>query len=67
MPVLRISANSPEEACEKAARQVQLGATQRLSAEPADEVDARNQALDLTAHSMNSDDAGETDPGERPV
>ena len=49
MAVARIQAASPEEACQLAAGQVTLEGNQRLSAEPADLVDAREHDLNRTA------------------
>jgi hypothetical protein len=47
MPVARLHANSPEEACRLAAADIALREHQHLSAEPADEVDAREAKLNL--------------------
>ena len=52
MPVLRIEADSPEDACRRAAAQVTLQPDQRLSAEPADEADARENNLNLKAEAL---------------
>jgi hypothetical protein len=49
MPVLRVQAQSPEEAVRRAAKQVSVGAGQRLTAEPAAGVDAKENDLDLNA------------------
>ena len=49
MAVARLLADTAEEACRLASRNVTLTAQQRLTAEPADEVDAREQALNRTA------------------
>jgi hypothetical protein len=49
MAVARLLADSAEEACRLAYRNVALTAPQHLTAEPADEVDAREQALNRTA------------------
>ena len=49
MAVARVEAVSPEEACEQASKQVTLLANQHLSAEPAAEVDAKEQALNQPA------------------
>jgi hypothetical protein len=49
MAVARVQADSPEEACRLAAGQVTLAANQRLSAEPADLVDAKEHDLNRTA------------------
>jgi hypothetical protein len=48
MPVLRIMADSPEEACRKAAQQVPLAANQHLTAEPASVADAREHSLNVS-------------------
>jgi hypothetical protein len=53
MPVLRIQADSPEEACRLAQPQVTLEAGQHLAAEPADEVDARENNLNLKAEALS--------------
>jgi len=52
MPVLRIEADGPEDACRRAADQVTLQSEQHLSAEPADEVDARENNLNLKAEAL---------------
>ncbi|HTU93958.1 MAG TPA: hypothetical protein VMF69_28015 [Gemmataceae bacterium] len=52
MPVARIEANDPEDACRRAMGQVTLQAKQYLSAEPADEVDARENNLNLKAEAL---------------
>jgi hypothetical protein len=52
MCVARVEADSPEEACRLALRQVSLQGGQRLSAEPADEVDAREEALNLKGEAL---------------
>jgi hypothetical protein len=49
MAVARVEANSPEEACRIAAGQVALAGNHRLSAEPAEQVDAREWEMNLTA------------------
>jgi len=49
MAVARIEASSPEEACRLASRQVTLMAGQTLSAEPAVDVDAREELLNRKA------------------
>lgn len=53
MPVARIDADGPEEACRLARRRVTLTADQHLSAEPADEVDARVTNLNLKAEALH--------------
>jgi len=52
MPVLRLRADSPEEACRLAESQVSLLEGQSLSAEPADVVDAKVNNLDLKAEAL---------------
>jgi hypothetical protein len=52
MPVARVDAGSPEEACRLAARDVTLVEGQYLSAAPADEVDARVNDLGLKAEAI---------------
>jgi len=52
MPVARVVAGSPEEACRLAFREVNLASGQTLSAEPADVVDARVNNLDLKAEAL---------------
>jgi hypothetical protein len=54
MPVLRLEADSAEDACRRAARQVTLAAGQHLSAEPADEADAREELLNRTARASGA-------------
>jgi hypothetical protein len=49
MPVARVQANNPEEACRLAAAQVTLEGNQRLTAEPADAVDTKEWQRNLTA------------------
>jgi hypothetical protein len=44
-PVARLSARSADEACEKARKSVTLSGGQRLSAEPAEKVDAKEADL----------------------
>ena len=51
-PVLRVEADSPEEACRLAARSVTVQAGQYLSAEPASEVDAHEANLNLKAEAL---------------
>jgi hypothetical protein len=46
MAVLRVEADSPEEACRLAARNVRVEPNQHLSAEPADVVDAHAGDID---------------------
>jgi hypothetical protein len=50
--VARVEADSPEEACRKAAPQVTLGAGQHLSAEPAEPVDAHEADLNKTSRAI---------------
>ena len=52
MPVLRIEADSAEQACQLAVARVTLHENQTLSAESADEVDARENNLNLKAESL---------------
>jgi hypothetical protein len=54
MPVARVAAGSAEEACRLAAPRVTLHANQHLSAEPADEVDSRENNLNRTARSLSA-------------
>lgn len=60
MPVARVSAKGPEDACRRASGQVTVQPNQYLSAEPADEVDAREHNLNLRAEALEdrSDDWG---------
>jgi hypothetical protein len=55
-PVARLSAATAEEACRLAAQSVPVAPNQQLSAEPADEVDAREHALDLAARGVEGVD-----------
>jgi len=57
MPVLRLEADRPEEACRKAAGRVSLFAGQWLSAEPADVVDAQVNNLALKAEALGPAEA----------
>jgi hypothetical protein len=52
MPVARIEAKNPQEACRLAREQVTLHENQHLSAEPAAEVDARENNLNLRAEAL---------------
>ena len=52
MPVARLEADSPEDACRLARARVTLHDNQYLSAEPADEVDARENNLNLKAEAL---------------
>jgi hypothetical protein len=52
MPVLRVQADSPEEACRLAAQSVRVEPGQRLSAEPADAVDAHENDIDRKAEAL---------------
>jgi hypothetical protein len=52
-PVARVFADGPEAACQLAARQVTLLGGQTLSAEPADEVDAKVHDLSLEAEALS--------------
>jgi hypothetical protein len=56
MPVLRVQADSPEEACRLARGQVTLFEGQTLSAEPADVVDAQVNNLDLKAEALEREE-----------
>jgi hypothetical protein len=56
MPVARVEAGSPEEACRLAARQVTLQPGQSLSAEPAALVDAQVNNLDLKAEALQREE-----------
>lgn len=53
MPVARIEAQSPEDACKQSLQQVTVLANQYLTAEPADEVDARENNLNLKAEALD--------------
>jgi hypothetical protein len=59
MAVARVEADSPEEACRTAAPDVTLFANQCLSAEPADEVDARENELNLKAEALEGSESQE--------
>jgi len=52
MPVLRVEAGSAEEACALAARQVPVSDGQRLSAEPAEVEDTREDNRNLRAEAL---------------
>jgi hypothetical protein len=52
MPVLRVEAGSAEQACQIARKQVTLFEGQRLSAEPAAEIDAEVNNLGLKAEAL---------------
>jgi hypothetical protein len=52
MPVARLEAASAEEACRLATPRVTLRTNQSLSAEPAEEVDARENNLNLKAEAL---------------
>lgn len=52
MPVARLEATNPEDACCRARQQVTIYPNQCLSAEPADEVDARENNLNLRAEAL---------------
>src|SRR4051794_27411774 len=52
MAVLRLTAAGPEEACRLARERVSVEAGQRLSAEPAELVDAREDNLNLRAEAL---------------
>ena len=53
MPVLRVEAEGPDDACRRALEQVTLQPDQHLTAEPADEVDARENNLNLKAEALD--------------
>jgi len=55
MPVLRLDADSPEDACRRAAQSVPVAAGQYLSAEPAEAVDAHEAELNRKAASLETD------------
>jgi hypothetical protein len=55
MPVLRLDADSPEDACRRAAQSVSVAAGQYLSAEPAERVDAHEAELNRKAESLETD------------
>jgi hypothetical protein len=59
MPVARIVAASPEEACQIASRSVSVAANQRLTAEPADLADAKEQALNVTPRAVLEEEGPE--------
>jgi hypothetical protein len=59
MAVARVESADAEEACRLAAPQVTVAAGQRLSAEPADELDATEAEMNRTARTMGSPPAGE--------
>ncbi len=52
MAVARVQADSAEEACRLASARVTLHNNQHLTAEPADEVDARENNLNLKAEAL---------------
>jgi len=52
MPVARIQANSPEDACQRSLPQVTVLANQHLTAEPASDVDAHENNLNLRAEAL---------------
>ncbi|HZV07187.1 MAG TPA: hypothetical protein VE999_19045 [Gemmataceae bacterium] len=52
MPVARLDAHDPDDACRRARTQVTVHDNQYLSAEPADEVDAREHNLNLRAEAL---------------
>ncbi len=54
MAVLRVQAESPEQACQLARARVSLHEKQTLSAEPAAEVDARENNLNLRVEALES-------------
>jgi hypothetical protein len=54
MPVLRVDADSPEDACRRAARRVSVEAGQRLSAELAERVDAHEADLNRKVEALET-------------
>jgi hypothetical protein len=52
MAVARIEADSPEDACRRAKARVILHENQHLTAEPAEEVDAHENNLNLRAEAL---------------
>jgi hypothetical protein len=52
MPVARVEAESPDDACRRALEGVTVCPGQHLSAESADEVDARENNLNLKAEAL---------------
>jgi hypothetical protein len=56
MPVLRVEAGSPAEACRLAAKRVALVAGQRLSAEPAGPIDAQENNLALKPEALSGNE-----------
>jgi hypothetical protein len=56
MSVLRIMADSPEEACRLAAQQVPLAPNQRLTAVLASEVDAQEESLNISPRALPEDE-----------
>jgi hypothetical protein len=52
MPVLRVQAKNPEEAVQLAAKHVSVGSGQRLTAELAAWLDAKENNLDLKAEAL---------------
>jgi hypothetical protein len=56
MPVLRVEADSPEDAIRRARDQVTVFDNQHLSAEPADEVDAVVNNLALKAEALEREE-----------
>jgi hypothetical protein len=58
MPVARIEAKDPDDACRQARGRVTLHDNQYLSAEPAEEVDARENNLNLRAETLEHPPVG---------
>lgn len=52
MAVARVQADSPEEACRQAAANVTLKNNQRLTAEPAEVVDAKENQMNLKTEAV---------------
>lgn len=63
MPVARIEAIGPEDACRRAMARVAVLTNQYLSAEPADEVDARENNLNLRAEALEDRSDDSESPG----
>jgi hypothetical protein len=55
MAVARVDAGGPEEACRLAAREVSVSPNQHLTAEPAADVDAREQNLNRRVEALPAD------------
>jgi hypothetical protein len=55
-PVARLLAEDPADACRRAAAGVTLAPGQRLSAEPADEVDAKVNEISLREEALHNEE-----------